>query len=125
MLKNRIATTFINKVRAYINIIGNEEVDKLAKEGNKIELANDVSIQPHENAHSTPLWWCNDNDHPFKGPIRHLKSYLKKVKKDNNNEFAKTFDNINKMILILITKSPTTFGHSHDHKRTNNTTLKI
>jgi ribonuclease HI len=125
MLKNCTTTTTINKVRAHTNIIGNEEAGKLAKEGNKIELANDIPTQPHENAHSTPLWWSNDNDHPFKGPIRHLKSYLEKVKKDNNKELAKTFDNINKMILILITKSPTSFGHSHDHKRTNNATLKI
>jgi hypothetical protein len=96
MLKNRTATTTINKVRAHTNIIGNEEADKLAKEGSKIELANDIPTQLHENAHSTPYWWCRDDDHSYKGPIRHLKSYLEKVEKDINKEFAKTFDNINK-----------------------------
>jgi ribonuclease HI len=96
MLKNRTATTTINKVRAHANVIGNEEADKLAKEGSKIELANDIPTQLHENAHSTPYWWCRDDDHPYKGPIRHLKSYLEKVEKDNNKELAKTFDNINK-----------------------------
>jgi ribonuclease HI len=96
MLKNRTTTTTINKVRAHTNIIGNEEADKLAKEGSKIDLANDIPIQPHENAHSIPYWWCRDDDHPYKGPIRHLKSYLEKVEKDNNKELAKTFDNINK-----------------------------
>jgi ribonuclease HI len=98
MLKNRTATTTINKVRAHTNIIGNEEANKLAKEGSQIELENDIPIQPHENAHSTPYWWCRDDDHPYKGPIRHLKLYLEKVEKDNNKELAKTFDNINKWI---------------------------
>jgi hypothetical protein len=46
----------------------------------------------------TPYWWCRDDDHPYKGPIRHLKSYLEKVEKDNNKELTKTFDNINKWI---------------------------
>jgi hypothetical protein len=54
MLKNRTATTTINKVRAHTNILGNEEANKLAKEGSKIELANEIPTQPHENAHSTP-----------------------------------------------------------------------
>jgi ribonuclease HI len=52
MLKNRTATTTINKVRTHTNIIGNEEADKLAKEGSKIELADDIPTEPHENAHS-------------------------------------------------------------------------
>jgi hypothetical protein len=42
MLKNRIATTHLYKVRAHTNIIGNEEVDKLAKEGSKIVLVSHI-----------------------------------------------------------------------------------
>jgi hypothetical protein len=72
MLKNRTATTTINKVRAHTNIIGNEEAGKIAKERSKIELENHIPTQPHENAHSMPYSWCRDDDHPYKGPIRHL-----------------------------------------------------
>jgi ribonuclease HI len=54
MLKNRIATTHLYKVRAHTNIIGNEEADKLAKEGSKIVLVSDIPFHLHESAHSTP-----------------------------------------------------------------------
>jgi ribonuclease HI len=73
MLKNRTATTHLHKVRAHTNIIGNEEVDKLAKKGTKIVLVSDIPFQPHESAHSTPYWWCREDDHPYRGPIRYLK----------------------------------------------------
>jgi hypothetical protein len=96
MLKNRIATTHLYKVRAHTNIIGNEEADKLAKEGSKIVLVSDIHFHPHENAHSTAYWWCRDDDHPYKGPIRHLKLYIEKLEKEANENLAKTFDNINK-----------------------------
>jgi ribonuclease HI len=76
MLKNRTATTHLHKVRAHTNIIGNEEADKLAKEGRKIVLVSDIPFHPHESAHSTPYWWYRNDDHPYRGPIRHLKSYL-------------------------------------------------
>jgi ribonuclease HI len=56
MLKNRTTTTHLYKVRAHTNIIGNEEADKLAKEGSKIELVSDIPFQPHKSAHSTPYW---------------------------------------------------------------------
>jgi ribonuclease HI len=56
MLKNRIATTHLYKVRAHTNIIGNEEADKLAKEGSKIVFVSDIPYHPHESAHSTPYW---------------------------------------------------------------------
>jgi hypothetical protein len=55
-----------------------------------------MPTQAHENAHSTPYWWCREDDHPYKGPIRHLKPYLEKVEKENNDDLAKKFDNINK-----------------------------
>jgi hypothetical protein len=98
MLKNRTTTTHLYKVRAYTNITGNEAADKLAKEGSKIVLVSDIPFQPHERAHSTPFWWCRDNDHPYRGPIRHLKSYLEKLEKEENEKLARTFDNINKWI---------------------------
>jgi ribonuclease HI len=57
ILKNRIATTHLYKVRAHTNIIGNEEADKLTKEGSKIVLVNDIPftrrkecpMQPEKN----------------------------------------------------------------------------
>ena len=98
MLKNHTAVIHLHKIRVHTNIISNEEADKLAKEGSKIILVSDIPYQPYESAHSTPYWWCRDDDHPFKGPIRHLKSCSKKLEKEENEELAKTFDNINKWI---------------------------
>jgi hypothetical protein len=80
MLKNSIATTYLCKVRTHTNIIENKEADKLAKEGSKVVLVSDISYHPHESAHSTPYWWCRDDDHP------------------HNEELAKTFHNINKWV---------------------------
>jgi ribonuclease HI len=74
MLKNHTSITHLHKIRAHTNIIGNEEADKLAKEGSKIVLVSDIPYQPYESAHSTLYWWCRNDDHPFRGPIRHLKS---------------------------------------------------
>ena len=84
MLINRTTTTHLHKVRAHTNIIGNEEADKLAKEGSKIVLVSDIPYQPYESAHSTPYWWCRDDDHPYRGPIQHLKSYVEKLEKEEN-----------------------------------------
>jgi hypothetical protein len=79
LLKNCTSITYLHKVRAYSNITRTEEANKLAKEGSEIELENDMPTQPHEDAHSTPYWWCRDEDHPYKGPIQHLKPYLEKL----------------------------------------------
>ena len=98
MLKNRTTTTHLHKARAHTNILGNEEADKLAKEGSKIILVSDIPYHPYENVHSIPYWWCKDDDHPYKGPIRYLKSYLKKLENEENETTAKSFDNINKWI---------------------------
>ena len=46
MLKNCTANTYLYKIRAYTNIIGNEEANKLAKERSKIDLTNDMPTQP-------------------------------------------------------------------------------
>jgi hypothetical protein len=73
-----------------------------------------MPTQAHENAHSTPYWWCREDDHPYKGPIRHLKPYLETIEKNNNDDLAKTFDNINKWVIIRISikKSLTTSGQT-------------
>jgi hypothetical protein len=42
-----------------------------------------------ENAHSTPYWWCRDDDHPYKGPIRHPKPYLETVEKNKMTTYLK------------------------------------
>jgi ribonuclease HI len=42
MLKNRTTSTTLHKIKAHTNILGNEEADKLAKEGSKIDLENDM-----------------------------------------------------------------------------------
>jgi ribonuclease HI len=68
MLKNCTTTTHLYKVRAHTNIIGNEEADKLAKEGSKIVLVSDIPFRPHESAYSTPYWWCRDDDNPCRCP---------------------------------------------------------
>ena len=88
MLKSQTAITHIHKVRAHTNVKGNEEADKLAK-GGKIVLPIIMPHHPYEDAHSTPYWWCRDDDHPIKGPIRHLQSYLKQLEKEENEELAK------------------------------------
>jgi hypothetical protein len=98
MLINRIAIIYLYKVRAHTDTIDNKEADNLAKEGSKIVLVSDKPFQPHESAYSTPYWWCRDDDHPYKGPIRHLNSYLEKLEKEENEKTAKTFDNINKWV---------------------------
>jgi ribonuclease HI len=56
LLKNRTAPATLHKVRAHTNIKGNEEANKLVKEGSKIDPENDMPTQAHENAHSTPYW---------------------------------------------------------------------
>ena len=98
MLKNQTNTTHLHKIGAHTNIIANEGAYKLAKEGSKIVLASDLSYHPHESAHSIPYWCCRDDDHPFRGPIRHLKSYFKKLEKKENEKISKSFDNIKKWI---------------------------
>jgi ribonuclease HI len=47
MLKNCTAITHLHKVKAHTNIIGNEEADKLAKDGSKIVLVSDIPFHPH------------------------------------------------------------------------------
>jgi ribonuclease HI len=53
MLKNRAAPTTLHKVRAHTNIIGNEEIDKLAKEGSKIDPENNMPTPYHIGVEKT------------------------------------------------------------------------
>jgi hypothetical protein len=46
MLKNYTTNTYLYKIRAHTNIIGNEEANKLAKEGSQIDLTNGMPTQP-------------------------------------------------------------------------------
>jgi ribonuclease HI len=88
MLQNRTFPLTIHKVRAYTNIIGNEEADKLAKEGNKIILIDELPSELHEFVHSLPYGLCCDDDHPYKGPIRNFNNYLKQLEDNDNKTIA-------------------------------------
>ena len=68
--------TFLRLV-AYstITIDGNEQADKLAKEG--LELEHIIAIHPYEHAHATPYYyqkdvWASMMDVPDKGPVSFL-----------------------------------------------------
>jgi ribonuclease HI len=52
LLQNRIQPITLYKVRAHVNIDGNEQADTLAKEG--LELDHRNAIHPYEHAHATP-----------------------------------------------------------------------
>jgi ribonuclease HI len=54
MLQERTLPLTIHIVRAHTNVTGNEEADKLAKEGNKKTLEDDLPLESHEFAHSSP-----------------------------------------------------------------------
>ena len=87
MLQTHTHPLSLHKVRTHINIPGNEFADKLAKDGTKLPHCN-----PHheyEYAHPTLYYlhkdtWPSMDDTPYKGPIRHLDSYLQKYDKHHN-----------------------------------------
>lgn len=95
MLQNRIHITTLHKVRAHGNIEGNEQADKLAKEGRE---------KPHKNAkhrykyaHANPYYfqkedWPSKETTPDKGPVRFLGKHLKK--QDLNNNLDLISDNL-------------------------------
>ena len=56
LLQNRSQPITLYKVRAHVNIEGNEQVDKLAKEG------LDLTTHPYEHAHATPYYYQNDGN---------------------------------------------------------------
>jgi ribonuclease HI len=100
MLQSRIYPTKLHKVRAHVNIEGNEKADELAKEGRDKEHKNDK--HNYEHAHTTPYYyqrneWPSMDETPDKGPIRFLAKYLKRHDLNNNlTEIAENFPNIEK-----------------------------
>ena len=71
MLQNRTQITTLHKVQAHANIAGNEQADKLAKEGR--EKTHKNAEHPYEHAHATPYYfhryeWPSIEETPDKGP---------------------------------------------------------
>ena len=58
LLQKRSQPTTLYKVRAHVNIDGNEQADKLAKEG--LDLTHRNAIHPYEHAHATPYYYQKD-----------------------------------------------------------------
>ena len=58
LLQQRIQPITLYKVRAHINIEGNEKAIKLSKKGRNKEHTN--AINPHKFAHSTPYYYQKD-----------------------------------------------------------------
>ena len=100
MLKNRTQTTTIHKVKAHINIYGNEQADALAKDGTK-KLYKFAS-KSFEFAHTTPYYfqkdiWPGPIKRPDKGPVKCLETYIHKHDREKNLEImAQKFPNISK-----------------------------
>jgi hypothetical protein len=89
LLQNRTQPIILYKVRAHVNIDGNEQADKLAKE--RLELEHIIAIHPYEHAHATPYYyqkdvWASMTDVPDKGPVRFLEKQIIKYDKENNLE---------------------------------------
>ena len=89
LLQNRSQPTTLYKVRAHVNIDGNEQADKLAKEG--LDLTHRGAKHPYEHAHATPYYYQKDKwpsmiDTPDKGPVRFLEKQINKHDRINNLE---------------------------------------
>jgi ribonuclease HI len=89
LLQNRTQPITLYKVRAHVNIDGNEQADKLAKEG--LELDHRNAMYPYEHAHATPYYcqkdvWASMADVPDKGPVRFLEKQIIKYDRENNLE---------------------------------------
>jgi hypothetical protein len=89
LLQNRTQPITLYKIRAHVNIDGNEQADKLAKEG--LELEHKIAIHPFEHAHATPYYypkdvWASMEEVPDKGPVRFLEKQIIKYDRENNLE---------------------------------------
>ena len=89
LLQQRTQPTTLYKVRAHINIDGNEEADYLAKQG--LLLEHRKAKHSYEHAHATPFYfqkddWPSKMDVPDKGPVRNLEKQIKKYDRENNLE---------------------------------------
>ena len=87
MLKSRIQPTSIYKVKAHINIDGNEQADQLAKQGTKKIYR--FAAKSYEFAHTTPYYFPKDTwpwptKRHDKGPVICLDTYITKHDRDNN-----------------------------------------
>ena len=85
LLQSRSQPITLYKVGAHV-IDGNEQTDKLAKEG--LDLIHRSATHPYEHAHATPYYYHKDKwssmiDTPNKGPVRFLE---KKNDRINNLE---------------------------------------
>ncbi|HYP42844.1 MAG TPA: RNase H family protein, partial [Candidatus Nitrosocosmicus sp.] len=100
LLKSRTQPTIFYKVKAHINITGNEEADKLAKEGAVKRYS--IATRLHEFAHTTPFYfhkyeWPGPEKRPDKGSVRCLQTYLHDYDRTKNIEtLANDFPNIKK-----------------------------
>jgi hypothetical protein len=87
ILQTRTQPITLYKVRAHVNIDGNEKADKLAKEG--LELEHRIASHSHEHAHATPYYyqkdvWASMEEVPDKGPVRFLEKQIKKYDRETN-----------------------------------------
>jgi hypothetical protein len=89
LLQNRIQPITLYKLRAHVKIDGNEQTNKLAKDG--LELDHRIAIHPYEHAHATPYYyqkdvWASMTDVLDKGPVRFLEKQIIKYDRENNLE---------------------------------------
>jgi hypothetical protein len=93
-IQTRIFPLHIHKVRAYINILGNEEVDKLTRKGATRKTV--PIIEQFQNAHSYPYWLHRAEPYqygqPFKDPIRNYQKYLDDKELAEQKDMAKAFN---------------------------------
>jgi hypothetical protein len=87
ILQDRTQPITLYKVRAHVNIDGNEKADKLAKDG--LELEHRIAIHPYKHAHATPYYyqkdvWASMEEVPDKGPVRFLEKQIKKYDRETN-----------------------------------------
>lgn len=100
MLKQRTQPTTIGKVKTHTNIEGNEQADRLAKNGTIKRYS--FATKSYEFAHTTPYFfqkdtWPGPNKRPNKGPVICLQTYITKRDRETNlKAMATRFPNINK-----------------------------
>ena len=82
LLQNRSQPITLYKIRAHINIDGNKQTNKLAKEG--LGLPHQNAIHPFEHAHAIPYYYQKDEwpsmiDTLDKGLVRFLEKTNHKI----------------------------------------------
>ena len=87
MLKNRIQSIIIYKVKSHINIEGNEQAYILTKSGTKKRYK--FASKPYEFEHTTPYYFHKDEwpcptKRPDKGHVRCLETYIQKHDREKN-----------------------------------------